>query len=408
MFYLVGLSEYPITGGTMFYLYDSRSGQVQSVNWSRLYDVMRGNNNAVSNANLNYQRVDGQLSVDIVLKSGSISELPVIQNGVCVRNKNFYVLCRYVAGDNKTIGYLILNYMGQVKRIGIKDLDKIEEGVKFINVKLLNGSAGRYFASIRGNLPVVQLKMNGENIKTKAGQKKVSPQPVSKFDTSKRTKEVVIGGHSHTIRTVDTTSENGIFMVKNGDTLSGLSKLGKELVSNGSLTKIIIPDGIVAIADGAFKGLSRVTNIDLGRTVRIVGDEAFSYCNDLKAIQISELVERIGIRCFYKCVNLEVAVLPLHLKVIDDFAFFMCEKLADSTPLSMLFVERIGNCAFSHCTALKKLFFSSTLKSVGTLAFEGCVNLEEVSVPKVRASLLTDNSAFLGCGNFVITDNNWS
>lgn len=250
--------------------------------------------------------------------------------------------------------------------------------------------------------------MNGENIKTKAGQKKVSPQPVSKFDTSKRTKEVVIGGHSHTIRTVDTTSENGIFMVKNGDTLLGLSKLGKELVSNGSLTKIVIPDGITTIVDGAFKGLSRVTNIDLGRTVKVVGDEVFSCCNDLKAIQISESVERIGIKCFYKCANLEVAVLPLHLKVIDDYAFFMCEKLADSTPLSMLFVERIGNCAFSHCTSIKKLFFTSALKSVGTLAFEGCVNLKEVSVPKVRASLFTDNSAFLGCGNFVITDNNKS
>lgn len=396
MFYLVGLSEYPITGGTMFYLYDSGSGQVQSVNWSKLYNVMRGSNNAVSNANLNYQRVDGQLSVDIVLKSGSISNLPIVQNGVCVRNKNFYVLCRYVADQNKTVGYLILNYIGQPKRVSVKDLEKIDDTVKFINVKLLNSTAGKYFASIRGNLPVVQLKMNGENIKTKAGQKRVSPQPISKMDTSKHTKEVVIAGHSHTVHSIGVTTENGLFLIKNGTILLGLSKLGTELVYNGSLSKIVIPDGITRIEAEAFKGVNGITSIDMCNSVKEIGDRAFYRCRDLRSIKFSDSVQCVSDHCCYECSELEMVSLPFSLNEIKSYAFSGCNKLCGDYPLYLNTVESIGESAFSHCRSLYKVVLAPTLKYIGKGAFNYCLKLREVDCTKEVSTILSD-SMFTGC-----------
>lgn len=396
MYYLIGLSEYPISGNTSFYLLNSKDMKIQTVNWSKLYNTMRNSVSAVSNAELKYDRVDGQLSVDIVLKSGSISSLPIIQNGVCVRNKNFYVLCRYVADRNKTVGYLILNYIGQPKRVSVKDLEKIDDTVKFINVKLLSSTAGKYFASIRGNLPVVQLKMNGEDIKTKAGQKRVSPQLVSKMDTNKRSKEVMISGHSHTVHSVGVTIENGLFLIKNGTILLGLSKLGTELVYNGSLSKIVIPDGITRIEAEAFKGVSGITSIDMCNSVKEIGDRAFYRCRDLRSIKFSDSVQCISEYCCYECAELEMVSLPFSLNEIKSYAFSGCNKLCGDYPLYLSTVESIGESAFSHCKSLYKVILAPTLKYIGKGAFNYCLKLREVDCTKEVSTILSD-SMFTGC-----------
>lgn len=83
---------------------------------------------------------------------------------------------------------------------------------------------------------------------------------------------------------------------------------------------------------------------------------------------------------------------------IDEFAFFMNTVLTGITIPST--VEVIDDYAFFHCTSLSELNLPAdgTL-TIGTSAFEGCINLLEVTLPDITLSV--GERAFLNCSNLL-------
>ena len=79
----------------------------------------------------------------------------------------------------------------------------------------------------------------------------------------------------------------------------------ENLYMNSTLiTELIIPDGVTAIGDLAFRSYTSLTSVTIGDSVTTIGDFAFCYCDSLTSVTIGDSVTTIGEWTFAGCDSL--------------------------------------------------------------------------------------------------------
>lgn len=112
----------------------------------------------------------------------------------------------------------------------------------------------------------------------------------------------------------------------------------------------------------------------------------------VESFSIPEKVEKIGELAF-ECNQLNEVIFHDKLLSIDDYAFFLCEKLAKAdVPNS---VEFVGESAFSRCYNLKEAHLPEKLTAISPGLFEYGYKLEKVNIPSTVTSI--GKSAFRYC-----------
>ncbi|MDE7391171.1 MAG: leucine-rich repeat domain-containing protein [Treponemataceae bacterium] len=125
-----------------------------------------------------------------------------------------------------------------------------------------------------------------------------------------------------------------------------------------SLSKLVIPNGVTSIGDGAFKNCTALTSVTIPDGMTNIGGRAFSGCTGITDVTIPAGVTEIGDSAFFGCTNLTDVTIPASVKSIGYSAFNKCTKLATITiPDS---VTSIGSNAFSNCTNLAKVTYLGT------------------------------------------------
>lgn len=104
------------------------------------------------------------------------------------------------------------------------------------------------------------------------------------------------------------------------------------------------PVDIVALADGAFEGVSRAHTVSLPSTVKSVGAEAFKNCRNLTSVTLMSSV-RIGDEAFFGCDEL-TEVSGGSISAIGSRAFYGCFRLSSMTEIS---ATTVGEDAFAFC-----------------------------------------------------------
>lgn len=179
------------------------------------------------------------------------------------------------------------------------------------------------------------------------------------------------------------------------------------VLSGLKASKVILPQSITAIEDGALMGAD-ITEITIPPTVTAIGQGAFAACTALKSISIPQTVARIGSHTFAGCTALTSATIGA--KALPASTFADCTALSSVTLASGL--DSIGADAFAGCTALSGISIPATvtsigdrafarsgltalnlnnlssLRHIGTQAFAHCLKLREVILP-AQASLAT-------------------
>ena len=190
-----------------------------------------------------------------------------------------------------------------------------------------------------------------------------------------------------------------------------------------SIVKVVLPDSITAIGDGAFADCTGLTEVVLGSGVKKIGREAFAGCSSLENLELPAAVTEIGEEAFARCSALTLSggsdewqmdgsslyhgtelwfvsaagedkvlrvkegttriapaaamgngalrsvILPDSLTQIGERAFAGCENL--SSPVIPGSVSEIGDLAFEGCTSIDKAVLPSSLKNLGSGAFAG-------------------------------------
>ena len=160
-------------------------------------------------------------------------------------------------------------------------------------------------------------------------------------------------------------------------TLEGLpvKVIGKEAFRNKTtITKLVIPRGVVEIGEGAFSGCRNIATVTLPDTLKKIGAHAFDSCS-LTTVSIPTGCTDLGEGVFTNCTSLKTMVLPRDLAHIPANMFLGCEAL---NPVTMpATIKSIGSKAFADCKALATFNVPAAVELIEFAGdvFEGCPKL---------------------------------
>lgn len=186
----------------------------------------------------------------------------------------------------------------------------------------------------------------------------------------------------------------------------------------GSISEIVISDGIENIPSYAFYNFEKLESISIAPTVTSIGKYAFYGCEALRSASIPESVTSIGNDAFHYCKRLASAnipgnitriegytfggcnsltsiYIPGNVTVIDYYAFYECFKLEEINLPSGL--TKLGNGAFAGCSSLKSISIPSGVTELGYEMFQNCDSLTEVTIPSNVVTIGVN--AFYSCEN---------
>ena len=99
----------------------------------------------------------------------------------------------------------------------------------------------------------------------------------------------------------------------------------------GSITNLVISDGVTMIGYYSFEGWSSLTTVMIPDSVTSIGSDAFSGCRGLTTVTIPDSVTSIGGDAFCFCENLTNVVIGCGVTNIGYSAFGHCDNLIDVT-----------------------------------------------------------------------------
>ena len=143
----------------------------------------------------------------------------------------------------------------------------------------------------------------------------------------------------------------------------GISKIGKYAFAlsrpnNGgkreaSVKRVIIPDTVKIIDEGAFKENHLLESIEFPKNLYEIGEYAFEQCSSLTKIKLPKNLKTIESYSFRACNNLEEIIIPQGVAEIKQGAFQGCESL--TTIIIPGSVKSIFHHAFGNCNSLTSL-----------------------------------------------------
>jgi len=165
-------------------------------------------------------------------------------------------------------------------------------------------------------------------------------------------------------------------------------------IGDGTITKVIIPEGVEKIGAYAFANLTALEEVVLPSTLEFIEYGAFYNCTSLKKISFSDQnnIKVINQNAFENCA-LEGVLDLSSIHMISDYAFAGNQKLEGIKTGDTLI--SIGSYAFAGCKKLSDITITADKVKYGTYAFTGCESIKEF---EVNATVLPEGM-FYECDN---------
>ena len=172
--------------------------------------------------------------------------------------------------------------------------------------------------------------------------------------------------------------ENGLLEISGNGEIWDYTDYSQWYKYRGSITSVMIGDGVTSIGNRAFYGCEGLTSIVIPDSVTSIGDNAFYGCSNLQYSDYNGGIYLGNDKNPYMALIKGTATSGIHpdTKIIADSAFSWCEGLTSVTIGNS--VTSIGDHAFSGCSKLTSVIIPNSVTSIGYSAFYGCSKLETI------------------------------
>lgn len=155
------------------------------------------------------------------------------------------------------------------------------------------------------------------------------------------------------------------------------------------LYEIILPKSLKGIGNYAFSCAENLEKIVLGDNIETLGECSFYQCKALKSFEIPELVSVAPVRSFAHCESLVNLKFSPNLKTVEKMAFGWCPKLKEVELPEGL--TNVGMGSFFGCESLEKVVFPSTMTEIGSNAFVCCDLIKDIYTWAVEPILCNED-----------------
>lgn len=176
--------------------------------------------------------------------------------------------------------------------------------------------------------------------------------------------------------------------------------------SNSCITKIIIPNSVEIIEEGAFNNCVSLKSIHFGSNLKSVDTSSLSFCPRLAEITVDENnqwytvdngvlfnIDKTLLVHYLRTKSNEIYEIPQTVKEIGANAFSYNEYLKDVVlPES---VNIINEGAFEACSRLESVSLGNGVQTIKSNAFAYCKSLKCVDIPE--SVTIIENDAFNSC-----------
>ena len=169
-----------------------------------------------------------------------------------------------------------------------------------------------------------------------------------------------------------------------------------------NLTSVIVSNSVTSIGNSAFAGCSSLNSIEIPNSVTSIGVYAFNSCISLISIEIPNSVTSIGSYAFQACSGLTSIEIPSSVTNMGENPFNSCSGLeqivVDSDNMTYDSRENcnaiIKTSTNQMITGCKNTIIPNTVTSIKD-AFWFCSNLVSIEIPNSVTSIIGE--AFRGC-----------
>ena len=177
-------------------------------------------------------------------------------------------------------------------------------------------------------------------------------------------------------------------MANNGDNVDWES-LAKMMIEDNAIVSIEIPEGITALRNKLFNGMSSLQSITLPSTIRTIGDNVFDDCTGLTSIDLTN-VTTLGTRCL-RNTGIVSLTLPQSITSIGINAL-----IANRYMTTLIVNATITSLPAEFCynmPLLATVILNSQITSTNPYAFHNCPSLKTLTLPssltRISGNLLT-------------------
>ena len=146
---------------------------------------------------------------------------------------------------------------------------------------------------------------------------------------------------------------------------------------NNSIVKIVLPDTITVIGDGAFKSNYSLEEIVMSNNVQKIGDGAFERCRALTSLYLPDTLTELGEDGVSSNSVTEITI-PKGLTELKKHGLAGTNLVTVTIPGN---IKTVGERCFEDCRDLKEIIFEEGVEYIGTLAFNNAKSLERIEFP---------------------------
>ncbi len=146
---------------------------------------------------------------------------------------------------------------------------------------------------------------------------------------------------------------NGNIFNRNGNTITGLTDIGK------TLPKIVVPEGVTVIDIYAFRYCTAIEELVVPDSVTTIGSRIVGDCTNLKTVTIGGGITSLGVFSFFNLPNLTTVTLNSAELYLDYLSFDTCEKLEKIVLNGPAISLHFGS--ISDCHSLKTIEYNGTI-----------------------------------------------